>query len=303
LGNERLAQSALALEELVASTQGEKTDGYLEIKKDVPTLDVRSKIGRYEVKRLLARGGMGMVYLAYDPEHGREVVLKVSVHESVDEYATFRELFKQEAQIMGALAHPAIPQVYGFGETADYSYMVMEFIEGQSLDALLKEQGGFLPEQKVIEWGIQLCDILSYLHSQKPKPLIFRDIKPGNIQIDRKGGACLVDFGITEAHPAGREQLALGTEGYAPPEQYFGYSDERSDIYSLGATLHELLTGREPRNAAPFSFHAAPPRSLNPSISEELHSVVLNAVAHDPESRYQRVEELKVALLACPCRQ
>jgi len=302
LGNERLAQSALSLEKLVASTQGEGAGRHCREQKDVSPADVPPKIGRYEVKRLLARGGMGTVYLAWDPQRRREVVLKVSVHKSVDEYETFRELFKCEVQIMDALAHPAIPQMYGFGETTDYSYMVMEFIEGQSLDTILKEQDGFLPEQKVIEWGVQLCDVLSYLHSQKPKPLIFRDIKPGNVQINLHGRAYVVDFGITEAHPAGREQVALGTEGYSPPEQYFGYSDERSDIYSLGATLYELLTGCDPRAAPPFSFHAALPRSLNPSISEELQAVVLKAVAHDPEDRYQRVEQLKIALLACSCR-
>jgi predicted ATPase/DNA-binding SARP family transcriptional activator/tRNA A-37 threonylcarbamoyl transferase component Bud32 len=297
LGNERIAQSALSLEELVASTLEEGTDRHPKKQKGIPIADMPSKVGQYELKRLLASGGMGTVYLAHDPNNGREVVLKVLVQKSAKEYETFRQLFKREAQVMGELTHPAIPRCYGFGETADHSYVVMEFIEGQSLDTILEEQEGFLPEKKAIEWTIQLCDVLIYLHSQKPKPLILRDIKPGNTQIDRHGRAYVVDFGITEAHPAGREQVPLGTEGYSPPEQYFGYSDARSDIYALGATLHQLLTGRDPRNAAPFSFHTAPPRSLNPSISEELETIVLRAVAHDPENRYQRVEEIKTALL------
>jgi len=144
-----------------------------------------------------------------------------------------------------------------------------------------------------------LCDALIHLHSQRPAPLIFRDVKPSNIMIDPYGQVYLIDFGISLAHQPGRELAMIGTEGYSPPEQYLGYTDVRSDVYSLGATLHHLLTCRDPRRETPFSFHDAPPRSLNPAISEELEAVILKAVEHKAEDRYQSVEEMKTALLAC----
>jgi serine/threonine protein kinase len=109
----------------------------------------------------------------------------------------------------------------------------------------------------------------------------------------------LVDFGIVEPYQAGREQALIGRVGYASPEQYFGYSDERSDVYGLGATLHYLLTRRDPYKEEPFTFHDAPPRSLNPAISEALEAVILKATEHNPEDRYQSAEEMKAALLAC----
>jgi serine/threonine protein kinase len=181
----------------------------------------------------------------------------------------------------------------------DHAYFVVEYVPGEDLEAIVEEQDGFLPEQDVIEWAIQVCDALAYMHSQRPEPLIFRDIKPANVMVDPRGRIYLLAMFGMEPYHAGREQAASGTEGYAPPEQYFGYTDVRSDVYAVGATLHHLLTRRDPRKEKPFSFHDAPPRSLNPSISEELETVILKAVEHNPEDRHQNAEELKTALLAC----
>jgi predicted ATPase/DNA-binding SARP family transcriptional activator/tRNA A-37 threonylcarbamoyl transferase component Bud32 len=297
LGNERMTQSARSLQTLVAQTRREEMPPPEKPAK-LPMTDMPARIGRYELQRLLEDGTMGTVYLACDPDSGRQVVLKVRLRGADEADETLHRLFKSEAENLARLTHPAFPRFYGFDETESYSYIVMEFIEGESLAAILEKEG-FISEQKAIEWMVQVSEALICMHSQKPQPLIFRDIKPGNMVVGCDERVYLVDLGIAESPPVGQRQLALGTEGYSPPEQYFGYSDVRSDIYSLGATLHQLLTRRDPRKAAPFSFDAAPPRSLNPSISEELEAVVLKAVAHDPEKRYQHVEEIKSALLAC----
>jgi len=303
LGNDRVAQSALSLNTLVAETLGTGTEERAERREDTPAKDMPAKIGPYELKREIASGSMAAIYLAHDPGSGREVLLKVLARKSDKEYETLYRLFKCEAEILAKLTHSAIPQFYDFAETESCSYIVMEFIKGRNLAALLEEEQGCIPETRAIEWVVQVCDVLTYMHNQKPKPLIFRDIKPGNIMIGPDGRAYVTDFGIAQSVPLGQKQLAIGTEGYSPPEQYFGYSDVRSDIYSLGATLHQLLTGRDPRKADLFSFHTAPPRLLNPSISKELETVVLKAVAHDPEYRYQAVEEFETALLAGSCRR
>ncbi len=176
---------------------------------------------------------------------------------------------------------------------------MVEYVRGEDLETILEEQEGFLSETDVLGWAIQVCDALVYMHSQRPEPLIFRDIKPANVMVDPRGRICLVSSFSMEPYHAGREQDAGRTEGYAPPEQYIGYSDVRSDVYAVGATLHHLLTRRDPRKEQLFSFHDAPPRSLNPAISEELEAVILKAVKHYPEDRYQSAEELKTALLAC----
>jgi serine/threonine protein kinase len=201
---------------------------------------------------------------------------------------------------MVGLAHPAIPECYGYYETARYTYTAVEFIEGQDLETVLWQRKKFLPEQGVIGWAVQICDALAYLHGQKPHPLIFRDMKPSSVMIDRRGQVHLTDFNLMEPCRAGREQALFGTVGYTPPEQYLGYTDARSDVYALGATLHYLLTRRNPRQEKPFSFRDAPPRSLNPAISAALERVIMKAVEHHPESRYQSIDEMRKAMLACP---
>jgi serine/threonine protein kinase/predicted ATPase len=299
IGSKRVAQSARYLTGLVATTLGEKKDEHPDEEEPAPITDIPTKIDQYEVKRLLSAGDFGAVYLAHDPDSGRDVAIKVANPEHLKKYGWALKAFKRESVIMAKLAHPAIPEFYGYGETADHVYIVLEFIKGKDLLAMLEEQEGFLPEKEVIEWAIQVCDGLIHLHSQRPAPLIFRDVKPSNMMIDPYGQVYLIDFGISVTYQPGREQAAIGTEGYSPPEQYLGYTDARSDVYALGATLHHLLTRRDPRKEKPFSFHNAPPHSLNPAISEELEAVILKAVEHNPEDRYQSVKDMKTALLAC----
>jgi len=298
IGSNRVAQSARYLPRLVATTLGEKIDEHPDEEEPAPITDIPTKIDQYEVKRLLAAGDFGAVYLAHDPDSGRDVAIKVANPENLKTRGWALPL-KRESVIMAKLAHPAIPEFYGYGEAADHVYIVLEFIQGKDLLAMLEEQEGFLPEKEVIEWAIQVCDGLIHLHGQRPAPFIFRDVKPSNMMIDPYGQVYLIDFGISVIYQPGREQAAIGTRGYSPPEQYWGYTDARSDVYALGATLHHLLTRRDPRKETPFSFHDAPPRSLNPAISKELEAVILKAVEHHPEDRYQSAEEMKTALLAC----
>jgi serine/threonine protein kinase len=295
IGSKHIAQSARRL-------LGEKIDEGPAEKEPVPVTDIPPTIDQYRIEGLLAGGGMSAVYLAYDPDSGRDVAIKVANLEALKQSDWMLKGFGQAAGLARLSQHPAFPEVYGYGKAAERVYIVVEYIEGKDLDAILEEREGFLPERDVIEWAIQICDALTHMHNLRPAPIIFRDVKPANVMVDHQGRIRLVDFVIAEPYRAGREQAPqtpIGTEGYAAPEQYFAYSDARSDVYALGATLHHLLTRRDPRKEKPFSFHEAPPRSLNPAISERLEAVTLKAVEHNPENRYQSVEELKTALLAC----
>jgi serine/threonine protein kinase/tetratricopeptide (TPR) repeat protein len=296
IGNKRIVESARYLYGIVSPAIGEKTHGQEEptLKADIPT-----KLDRFEVKELLGLGSMGAVYLARDPDSDRDVVLKVANPEALNRFDWLGNSFRREAATMVKLSHPAIPECYDYVEAGHQVYMVMEYLEGKDLDQILQAREGFLPQEDVIKWAIQMCDALSHLHSQKPEPYIFRDLKPGNVMLGDDAQIHLIDLGIMEAYQPGRELPTIGTIGYSPPEQYIGYSDVRSDVYALGATLHHLLTRRDPRKETPFSFYDAPPRSINPSISEKLERVIMKAVEHYPGDRYQSVEEMKAALLAC----
>jgi tetratricopeptide (TPR) repeat protein len=301
IGSKRVAQSALDLDRLVARTLGEKKVERLDEEKPVPITDIPSTIDRFEVKGLIYAGGMGSYYLAHDPNSGREVVVKVANPEALKQFDWVLKGFRQEAELVKLSKHPAFPEIYDYSEAADQVYIVVEYIGGKTLVDILGEQEGFLPERDVIEWAIQICDALTCMHNQRPAPIIFRNVEPVNVIVDHHGRIRLVDFLVAEPYRAGREQSAVGKEGYGSPEQYFGYTDTRSDIYALGATLHHLLTRRDPREG--MLFHYPPPRSLNPAISEELEAVIMKAVEHHPEDRYQSTEEMKAALLACLGRE
>jgi len=250
-----------------------------------------------QVKKLIGAGSFGSVYLAHDPDNERDVAIKMVNPETFKKFEWSSRIFNRETEMMAKLsAHPAFAKFYGHGETTDSPYIVLEYIDGKDLEDLLDEHKGFLPENVVIEWAFQICDALMYVHNQEPEPIIFRDIKPNNVMIDTNNKVRLIDFGIAEVYRPGRELPMLGTEGYSPPEQYIGYSDRRSDIYALGATLHHLLTSRDPRKEIPFSFHKTPPRSLNPAISEMLETVVMKATEYKAKDRYQSAAEMKEAL-------
>jgi outer membrane protein assembly factor BamB len=206
--------------------------------------------------------------------------------------------FEREANLLATLEHPAIPKIYDYFTQNDRSYLILEFIDGKDLEAVLVETQGFFPESQIINWGIELCDVLSFLHNHQPEPIIFRDMKPSNVMIDRRGHIVLIDFGIAKTFQTGQKGTMIGTEGYSPPEQYKGEAGPSSDIYALGATLHHLLTRRDPRLEAPFSFIERPIRAINPSVSIDLETVINNALQYNPANRYVSAQAMKEALLA-----
>lgn len=260
-------------------------------------------VNRYSIQSVVGVGGMGAVYCARDL-HFPNVVKRVAVKEMINLARdpairdTIVRNFEREANILATLSHPSIPRIYDYFSHDDRSYLIIEFIEGQDLEAILTDTQEFLPEAQVVNWAIELCDVVSYLHNNKPEPIIFRDIKPSNIMVNNHGHILLVDFGIARTFHTGQKGTMIGTEGYSPPEQYKGEATQQADIYALGATLHHLLTKRDPRLEPPFSFEERKIRSINPSISAELEEVIYKALSYDPEKRYSSAEEMKEALLA-----
>ncbi|MCB0165000.1 MAG: protein kinase [Anaerolineae bacterium] len=297
IGHAGLVKSARELAGTLAACLGEAIDIASDEQVLMPIIDMPATIDRYQVKKRLGAGDMGAVYLAYDPDHDHDVALKVANPDAIKKFDWFARMFKREAALMTELAHPGIVKCYGQGQTADYTYLVLEYIDGKNLEDLLDEQPRFLPVTMVVKWALQICDALIYLHGQKPEPLILRDLKPNNVMIDQENRARLIDFGIVEPYRPGRELPLIGTEGYSPPEQYIGYSDARSDIYALGITLHQLLTGRDPRREKPFSHHTVPPSSLNPKIPEALEAIILKAVEYKAKDRYQSATQMRDVLL------
>jgi len=206
--------------------------------------------GRYEIKKLIKAGGMGAVYKAFD----RTLEYICAVKELLPSHNDIRatEWFRWEAELLAGLNHPNMPKVTDYFIQNGRYYLVMNFIEGEDLAKLLIKEGNpGLSEEKVIEIAIEILLVLDYLHTQKP-PVVYRDVKPSNIMINKDGKVMLIDFGIARVlTDSDKQKTTVGTPGYAPVEQYRGKVEVRSDIYSLGATMHHLLTGLAP---LPFSF-------------------------------------------------
>jgi eukaryotic-like serine/threonine-protein kinase len=247
-------------------------------------------------------GGMGAVYRARDlhfPNVDKRVAVKEMINQVRD--AALRETivqnFEREANILATLSHPSIPRIYDYFTQDERSYLILEFVEGKDLETLLADSQGFIPYRQVVSWAVELCDVLHYLHNHKPEPIVFRDMKPSNIMITHNNHVVLVDFGIAKPFETGMRGTMIGTEGYSPPEQYRGEATPQVDIYALGATLHHLLTRRDPRLEAPFSFAERPIRQINPEVPPELEAIIATAVSYDPEDRMQTIKELKDALL------
>jgi len=258
---------------------------------------------RYKITGVLGVGGMGSVYLARDL-HFPNVVRNVAVKEMLNMQSdpVLREMtlktFGRESDVLASLAHPAIPKIYDYFASKDRAYLVMEFIEGKDLESHLNQSIDFLPGDTVQRWAIELCDVLSYLHTHQPDSIIFRDVKPSNIMVDKHGRVRLIDFGIAkwfQTNP-GQKGTMIGTEGYSPPEQYKGDATPVSDIFALGATLHHLLTRRDPRTELPFTFIERPIRAINDKVSPEFEAIVMRALSLEPSQRFQSALEMKTAL-------
>ena len=240
--------------------------------------------GKYRILTEIGRGGMSIVYLAMDKRLNKQWAIKEICKK--DEIIVNSLLV--EANMMKRLDHPALPRIVDIIDNGITIYVVMDYIEGESLDKILGKYGT-QPEELVIRWAKQLCDAFSYLHSQKP-PIIYRDMKPANVMLKPEGNVKIIDFGIAREYK--EQSLAdttvLGTKGYAPPEQYSGQTDARSDIYALGMTMHHLLTGVAPRMGEPY----VPVRQWNPELSEGIEAIIDKCVQPAAENRYQSCADL-----------
>ena len=258
--------------------------------------------GRYVIKKVLGQGGMGAALLATDIRlDSKPVVIKELISDSTDPAKVQEDVrnFKREVATLAHIDHPLVPNVtdhFQEGSAGDLRYfMVQEYVEGEDLEERMDRVNQPMKEREALSYASQVLDILDYLEQQTP-PIVHRDIKPANIIIGAKDKrAHLVDFGIAradETRNAKRKQTsALGTPGYAPPEQYQGNADPRSDLYALAATMHHLLTNRDPRNHPPFSY--PPVRALNPQLSPDIERVLTKALNNDINSRYQSAAAMK----------
>ena len=252
---------------------------------------------RYEIERLLGGGGMGMVYLAHDHRlANRPCAVKEMVDHFIDQQQRIEanDYFAREADTLAQLKHAAIPAITDRFDDQNRHYLVMEYVEGRNLEEEIAARGGPLPEGLIIDIARQLCDVLAYLHGSTP-PVVYRDMKPSNVMLTPKGRVVLVDFGIARLFKSARKGTMIGTLGFAPPEQYQGVVDPRSDIYSLGATLHYVLTGRDPEKFPPFSF--PPIRDLRPEVSTNLAGAIDHALAYQADARPASIQDFRDMLL------
>ena len=261
---------------------------------------------RYEIVRRIGGGGMGAVYLAKDRNLGdapRAVKEMVESHLDPGQHEKAIGDFKRESLLLTSLEHPCIPTIYDYfyDQKASRFYLVMKYISGGDLASRMRAAiGGRIDERTVTDWGMQVADVLDYLHS-RPKPIIYRDLKPANLMIDgNTGRVMLIDFGIARwvtQHEKG--VTAVGTMGYAPPELFSGRVQPVSDVYSLGATMFHLLTAADPQDnpLLIFDFTKNPrPRQLSPSMSSEMEQILMRAVEYKPEDRFRSAGEMRNAL-------
>ncbi|MFN7930960.1 MAG: protein kinase [Blastocatellia bacterium] len=260
---------------------------------------------RYQVVQRVGGGGMGSVYKASDRNLANRIVaVKEMIEMFADQTARAKAIedFKRESELLARLEHPSIPTIYDyfFDLTRGRYYLVMKFIDGGDLATYQRTAGGIIDELTVARWALQICDVLDYVHTQKP-PLIYRDLKPANLMVDaRTQRIMLVDFGIARfVAPTQKGVTAVGTMGYAPPELFAGNVGPASDLYSLGATMFHLLTGKDPQDnpLLIFDFSKNPkPRDLNATISPRMEAIICRAVEHEAERRFPSARAFSLEL-------
>lgn len=266
---------------------------------------------RYRIVAVLGQGGMGAVYLADDARlAGRRVAIKENLPDptaSPQALSQVRQQFAQEASILASLDHPNLPKVFDYFAEGGREYLVMDYVEGEDLEAILRQAGGPLPEALALGWADQLLSALEYLHGYRPRPIIHRDIKPANIRLARDGTIKLVDFGLVKLlDPTSATTKTvlrgLGTPEYAPLEQYAtgaGHTDARSDLYSLAATLYHLLTNASPPDVHQRLLNPAvllSPQRLNPRLSATTGQALMRGLEIQPDQRFQTAAEMRRAL-------
>ncbi len=259
---------------------------------------------RYQILGVVGRGGLGVVYRVSDILYSGNNVY--ALKELSDPAPGARQQFELESRWLQALDHNNIPRVRESFEWDGRSYLVMDFVDGENLEQYLHRLGHPLPEDQALRWMLPICDALQYLHTRKP-PLLHRDVKPANIIVTPGGHPVLVDFGIAKAHLPGMNQTLTfvrkaGTEGYAPPEQYAatGMTGPWSDVYALGATLYQLLTGKVPETAVERITGVSPmphPRSLNPLVTPRTDAAIMYALELKPANRFQTITEFAARMM------
>lgn len=252
--------------------------------------------GKYEILKMIGQGGMSTIYLAMDMHLNKQWAIKAikrKVNRNYNEINMHSLL--AEANLMKRLDHPSLPRIVDIINDGETIYIVMDYIEGEPLDKVLLRYGA-QPQEIVIEWALQLCDILQYLHFQTP-PIVYRDMKPSNIMLKPEGNLKVIDFGIAREYKEQNleDTISLGTKGYAAPEQFGGkgQTDGRTDIYGLGVTLYHLVTGQNPCEPP---YELCPIRQTNPALSGGLERIIKKCTQPNPEDRYQNCAELIYAL-------
>jgi serine/threonine protein kinase len=255
---------------------------------------------QYEIVGILGKGGMGSVYKVADRAHEGKVLAVKELRPDKVHGAGARDAlvqFQTEARILARLTHPNLPKVYDYFSQQGASYLVMEYIRGRTLEQMLdSHRRKPVDEQLALSWALQICRAMHFLSVQKPRPIVFRDMKPSNIMIAHDGRVKLIDFGIARFFKDEQDEdtYVYGTPGYAAPEQYgTGQTDVRSDLYSLGATLYYCLTGKHP----PHNARELPdPRRMNRKMSKETAAIIKKALAPDMAKRFQSAYEMKTAI-------
>ena len=257
---------------------------------------------QYLIKSILGKGGQAQVYLCEDRQRDNKlVVVKELIYKSTRESDRKKELvlFEQEAKILQSITHDNLPEVYGIFNENNLSFICEQYIEGTPLDKLLKKNGGRLGEQEALSMGLQLLSLLKHLHGQSP-PIIIRDIKPQNIIVQDSGKLYFIDFTIARYMVADKEDtVRMGSPGYAPPEQYRGLSTPRSDLYALGVTLHQILTGHNPISS-PFTLPSC--IKLRRNIAHGWEDIISRATDLDVHGRYECAEAMEQDLLKIQSR-
>lgn len=251
--------------------------------------------GKYKILNEIGRGGMSTVYLAINEKANKPWAVKEVRKNGISNRELVKQSLMVEINLLKKLKHKGLPSIVDIIDQQDNYLIVMDYIEGITLENIMQEEG-VQPQEKVVDWAIQLCDVLQYLHTRKPA-IIYRDMKPSNIMLRSDGSVVLIDFGTArefkERHV--EDTTCLGTQGYAAPEQFggMGQTDERTDIYSLGATMYRLVTGHNP-SEPPYEMY--PITHWNPRLSTGLEGIIAKCTSKDPKSRYQSVQEVRYAL-------
>lgn len=294
----RYCQAFTSLSEVVNSVcarfkkENEIVKNFAPVKPKVDSLGIGTIIdGKYEVLREVGRGGMSIVYLAMDLRINKQWAIKVLRKNSVQDFEIVKQGLIAEANLLKKMDHPNLPRIIDLIDSDDSFIIIMDYIEGESLNHIL-DQYGAQPEEKVLKWAKQLCDVLGYLHTRTPA-VIYRDMKPANVMLRPNGSITLIDFGIAREFKETNlaDTTCLGTRGYAAPEQFggMGQTDARTDIYCLGVTLYNLVTNLNP---AEPPYEIKPIREVDSKLSKGLEYVIEKATIRDPELRYQSIAEM-----------